>query len=56
MAKFVEIKAVANNKKGLFEIFLVFYDILKQDWITLKLSDPLHTLATRAARSAASVV
>ena len=27
MAKFVEIKAVANYKKGLFQIFLDFYDI-----------------------------
>ena len=27
---------------------------LKQAWITLKLLEPLHTLATRAARSAAS--
>ena len=39
---------------GLFKIFLDFYDILKQDWITLKFLEPLHTLATRAARSAAS--
>ena len=28
--------------------------LLKQAWITLKLLEPLHTLATRAARSAAS--
>ena len=39
---------------GLFKIFLDFYDILKQDWITLKLLEPLQMLAKRAARSAAS--
>ena len=39
---------------GLFKTFLEFHDNLKQAWITLKLLEPLHTLATRAARSAAS--
>ena len=41
---------------GLFKTFLEFHDNLKQAWITLKLLEPLHTLATRAARSAASLL
>ena len=54
LAKYVEMKAVENNKKGLFKTVLKFHDNLKQDWITLKLLEPFHTLATRVARSAAS--
>ena len=54
LAKYVEIKTVANIKKGLFKTFLEFHDDLKQAWFTKQLLKPLHTLATRAARSAAS--
>ena len=42
-----------NDLKGLF---LESYDNLEQSWITFKLLEPSHTLAKRAARSAASVV
>ena len=40
----------------LFKTFLEFYDNLKQAWITLKLLEPLPTLATREARSTASIL
>ena len=45
-------KAVANSKMGMFETFLEFFDNLKQ--LNSMVLEPLHTLATRAARSAAS--
>ena len=51
LGKNLEIKAVVNDKKGLF---LEFYDNLEQTWITFMLLEPSHTLAKRAARSAAS--
>ena len=56
LAKYVEMKAVENNKKGLFKTVLKFHDNLKQAWVTFKLFETLQMLAKRAARSTASVL